>query len=60
MSDENRIRDAAYASWESEGCPEGQHEKHWLEASEEQGPSLGFPQTWSADYGGGVGASGRL
>lgn len=59
MSDENRIREAAYAKWEAEGRPDGEHERHWREASEEHGSSSGIPQTWSADHGGGVGASGR-
>ena len=24
-----RVREAAYAIWESEGCPAGQEERHW-------------------------------
>ncbi|MET1077677.1 MAG: DUF2934 domain-containing protein [Pseudomonas sp.] len=27
--DEQRIRDFAYQIWESEGCPEGQEQRHW-------------------------------
>ncbi|MBL0372866.1 DUF2934 domain-containing protein [Rhizobium sp. KVB221] len=29
---EEEIRKKAYAIWESEGRPEGQHHRHWLEA----------------------------
>jgi hypothetical protein len=57
MSDENKIREAAYKKWEAEGRPDGQHERHWQEASEAHGSPSGIPQTWSADHGGGVGAS---
>lgn len=32
--DEERIRARAYALWEAEGFPDGQHERHWLEARE--------------------------
>lgn len=59
MSDENRIREAAFAKWKAEGRPEGQHERHWREASEAQELSAGISQTWSADHAGGVGASGK-
>ncbi|MES2818196.1 MAG: DUF2934 domain-containing protein [Pseudomonadota bacterium] len=31
--DEQRIRALAYQIWESEGCPEGQEQRHWLMAS---------------------------
>lgn len=27
--DEQRIRELAYQIWQSEGCPEGQQERHW-------------------------------
>lgn len=27
--DEERIRELAYQIWQSEGCPEGQHDRHW-------------------------------
>ncbi|MEV4609893.1 DUF2934 domain-containing protein [Neorhizobium sp. LMR1-1-1.1] len=56
MSDEDRIREDAYARWEAEGRPEGQQERHWREASEAL-KNTGLPQTWSADHGGGVGSS---
>lgn len=32
---EGRIRDRAYAIWESEGGPDGHHERHWHQASRE-------------------------
>lgn len=28
-SNEYRIRELAYQIWQSEGCPEGQQERHW-------------------------------
>ncbi|MGA1834328.1 DUF2934 domain-containing protein [Rhizobium wenxiniae] len=59
MSDQDRIREDAYARWEAEGRPEGQHERHWTEASEAHNRSTGKPQTWSADHGGGVGSDSR-
>lgn len=31
----DRIRERAYAIWQSEGCPEGCAEKHWSAAEEE-------------------------
>lgn len=31
----DRIRERAYAIWQSEGCPEGCAEKNWLAAEEE-------------------------
>lgn len=27
--DEQRVRELAYQIWESEGCPEGQAQRHW-------------------------------
>lgn len=27
--DEERIRELAYQIWQSEGCPSGQHDRHW-------------------------------
>ena len=29
-----RIRERAYAIWQSEGCPEGRHQDHWRQACE--------------------------
>jgi hypothetical protein len=31
--DEQRIREFAFQIWESEGRPQGQHERHWKMAS---------------------------
>ncbi|GAB3378956.1 DUF2934 domain-containing protein [Azotobacter armeniacus] len=28
-SDEQRIRELAYQIWQSEGCPDGQQDRHW-------------------------------
>jgi hypothetical protein len=57
MSNEDIIR--AYARWEAEGRPDGQHDRHWQEASEAVKNS-GLLQTRSADHGGGVGATSAL
>lgn len=43
----------AYARWEAEGRPDGQHERHWREA-EEATRLNALPQTWSSDHAGGV------
>ena len=59
MSNEDIIRADAYARWEAEGRPDGQHDRHWQEASEAVKNS-GLLQTWSADHGGGVGATSAL
>jgi len=32
---EDDIRKRAYALWEADGRPEGSHEAHWLQASQE-------------------------
>ena len=32
---EGRLRDRAYQLWEQEGRPEGRHEDHWRQASDE-------------------------
>lgn len=37
MDDDERIRDRAYAIWEEEGRPHGQHESHWHRALAELG-----------------------
>lgn len=31
-SEEQRIREFAYQIWQSEGCPEGEDERHWAMA----------------------------
>lgn len=36
MSDEDRIRQRAYALWEAEGRPEGRHADHWSQACAEE------------------------
>jgi len=33
--EEHRIRERAYALWESEGCPEGRDTEFWLRAEAE-------------------------
>jgi hypothetical protein len=45
---EHRIRERAYRLWESEGRPEGRHEHHWTQASQEVGDDL-FQQQGSTD-----------
>ena len=53
--DEEKTKKAAYAKWEAEGRPQGQHDRHWREAEAELlGTSTGVPQTWSSDHSGGV------
>lgn len=52
MSKEEISRQA-YARWEAEGRPDGQHERHWREA-EEATQSSALPQTWSSDHAGAV------
>lgn len=32
---EHKVRERAYAIWESEGCPEGREVEHWLRAEAE-------------------------
>ena len=34
---EQRIQQRAYEIWESEGCPSGQDQEHWLRAERETG-----------------------
>ena len=45
---ERHIRERAYALWEKEGRPEGRHEHHWRQASQEAGDSL-FDQQSATD-----------
>lgn len=52
---ENEIRQKAYEKWEAEGRPEGQHERHWIEAKAElEGSSEDLTETLSSEHGGGV------
>jgi hypothetical protein len=37
---EHRIRQRAYEFWEQEGHPEGRHEHHWQQASQEAGDEM--------------------
>lgn len=53
------ISKEAYARWEAEGRPDGQHERHWREA-EEATRSSALPQTWSSDHAGGVSPKARV
>lgn len=34
-TDEDRVRERAYAIWEDEGKPEGEHLRHWSDAEDE-------------------------
>jgi len=46
---DEQIRQRAYQIWEHEGRPEGGHERHWHQASEEIGPDGGaLPETAKA------------
>lgn len=51
--EDDKIREAAYKRWEDEGRPEGEHERQWREA-EEQERSSGKPQTMPSDHNSGV------
>jgi hypothetical protein len=48
---EELIRRRAYAIWEQEGRPDGQHQRHWeqaareMQGSETQGPETQRPET---------------
>ena len=43
---EELIRRRAYAIWEQEGRPDGQHQRHWEQAAREmQGPETQGPET---------------
>ena len=35
MQDQDRIRQRAHEIWEREGRPEGHHDEHWAQASQE-------------------------
>jgi Protein of unknown function (DUF2934) len=45
---EDRIRERAYRLWEREGRPQGRHETHWHQASQEVGDEL-FRQQGATD-----------
>jgi hypothetical protein len=45
---EHRIREHAYRWWEAEGRPEGRHEHHWGQASQQVGDEM-FQQQGSTD-----------
>ena len=45
---ERRIRERAYRLWEEQGRPEGRHEDHWLQASQETGEDI-FAEGGSPD-----------
>jgi hypothetical protein len=45
---DRRIRERAYRLWEEEGRPEGRHESHWHQASQEAGDEL-FDQQGATD-----------
>jgi hypothetical protein len=37
---EDRVRERAYRLWEQEGRPQGRHEDHWHQASQQVGDEL--------------------
>jgi hypothetical protein len=41
---EHRIRERAHALWEQAGRPEGRHDEHWRQASQEIGEGSGQQQ----------------
>ncbi|QKK33312.1 DUF2934 domain-containing protein (plasmid) [Rhizobium indicum] len=45
--DIEHIRRRAQEIWEAEGRPEGEHERHWLQAEREQAGDGELPQTSS-------------
>ncbi|EPE96510.1 DUF2934 domain-containing protein [Rhizobium grahamii] len=51
---EEKIRNEAYKRWEAEGRPDGQAERHWLDAEKETSKDGKLPETWSSDQSGGV------
>jgi hypothetical protein len=47
--DSEKIRRRAHEKWESEGRPEGAHERHWFEAeAEENQATEDLPETWGS------------
>ncbi len=47
---EELIRRRAYAIWEQEGRPDGQHQRHWEQAAREmQGPEMQGPETQGSE-----------
>ncbi|MDR9776003.1 DUF2934 domain-containing protein [Rhizobium hidalgonense] len=48
--DTERIRRRAQEIWEAEGKPEGEHERHWLQAEREQKGDGEVPQTSSSAH----------
>lgn len=44
MQDDDKIRQRAYQLWEDQGRPEGKHEDHWRQASNESGQDKDRPQ----------------
>jgi len=51
---EDRIRAEAYRKWEAEGRPDGQAERHWLDAEKQISNTEDLPKTWSSDQASGV------
>jgi hypothetical protein len=47
----DRIRERAYAIWQSEGCPEGCAERHWSAAEQEIGSSASDADLQANGYG---------
>ncbi len=48
MSDKDKIREDANARWEAECRPDGQHERHWCEASDAQSSSKTLQPSYNA------------
>ncbi len=57
MSNWEKIRERAYALWEEQGRPQGRHEEHWAQATQELGeddgqePDPGLPEQFAANDG---------
>ena len=50
--DKQRIRERAYELWEREGCPQGRHVDHWVQAEREtQTGSAGLDRPGEGDAG---------